>query len=170
MSETEFEQNLVDLLPRLWRYAYSLARNADTANDLVQQACERALSRREQFQAGTSFNAWVFTILQSIWKNRLRSEAVRRGQGTVDAEDAGLVDKNSAQDERIFLSEVFNAMQGLPEDQRAALHLVYVDGLSYDEAARILEIPAGTLTSRLVRGRAKIAEIVNSTSAEGGAG
>lgn len=160
MNDDNFNTDLSALLPRLWRYAYVICRNPDRANDLVQATCERALSRREQFQPGTRLDAWTFTILQSIWKNDLRRDAVRRGQGFVDVEDAGLIDHRESAEGKIFLSEVLNAIDTLPEAQKSAVYLVYVEGLSYDEAASALEIPAGTLTSRLVRARVKIAEMV----------
>ena len=92
MTTDTFRDDLTALLPRLWRYAMVKCRNPDRANDLVQATCERALSRRHQFQAGTRLDAWTITIMQSIWKNDLRRESIRRGAGFVDAEDAGLVD------------------------------------------------------------------------------
>lgn len=161
MKEDTFSRELGALLPRLWRYAYVVCRDRDRANDLVQATCERALSRRAQFQPGTRLDAWTFTILQSIWKNDLRRESIRRGQGFVDAEEAGLVDTRESAEGRIFLAEVLNAVDRLPEAQKSAVYLVYVEGMSYEEAAAVLEIPAGTLTSRLVRARAKIAEMVH---------
>lgn len=160
MTDDSFTDDLSALLPRLWRYAVVICRDPDRANDLVQATCERALSRRTQFQPGTRLDAWTFTILQSIWKNDLRREAIRRGQGFVDAEDAGLVDTRESAEGKIYLSEVLNAVDRLPEAQKSAIYLVYVEGLSYEEAATALDIPAGTLTSRLVRARVKIAEMV----------
>jgi len=164
MAEDTFEAGLVALLPRLWRYAVTLCRDGDRASDLVQATCERALSRRHQFTPGTRLDAWTFTILQSIWKNDIRREAIRRGQGLVDAENAGLVDPRTPADGKIFLADVFNLMDRLPEAQRSAIYLVYVEGLSYEEAAAALEIPAGTLTSRLVRARTRISEMVAETN------
>ena len=142
-------------------------RNPDRANDLVQATCERALSRRHQFQEGTRLDAWTITIMQSIWKNDLRRDAIRRGEGFVDVEHAGLVDTSESAEGKIFLTEVLNAVDQLPEAQKEAVYLVYVEGFSYEEAAATLEIPAGTLTSRLVRGRVKIAEIVGDRSDSG---
>jgi RNA polymerase sigma-70 factor (ECF subfamily) len=138
MSEDTFNSDLSTLLPRLWRYAYVICRDPDRANDLVQATCERALSRRAQFQPGTRLDAWTFTILQSIWKNELRRDSIRRGQGFVDAEDAGLIDKRESAEGKIFLSEVLSAVDRLPEAQKSAIHLVYVEGLSYEEAAAAL--------------------------------
>ena len=102
--------------------------------------------------------------MQSIWKNDLRRDAIRRGEGFVDVEHAGLVDTSESAEGKIFLSEVLNAVDQLPEAQKDAVYLVYVEGLSYEEAAATPDIPAGTLTSRLVRGRVKIAEMVRDTS------
>lgn len=164
MTTDQFRDDLTALLPRLWRYAMVKCRNPDRANDLVQATCERALSRSHQFQAGTRLDAWTITIMQSIWKNDLRRDSIRRGEGFVDVEDAGLVDMRESAEGRIFLSEVLQAVDKLPEAQKDAVYLVYVQGLSYQEAAASLDIPAGTLTSRLVRGRTKIAEIIGEAS------
>lgn len=164
MSSNTFNDDLTALLPRLWRYAMVKCRNPDRANDLVQATCERALSRRHQFQPGTRLDAWTITIMQSIWKNDLRRDAIRRGEGFVDVEHAGLVDTSEPAEGKIFLTEVLNAVDQLPEAQKDAVYLVYVEGLSYEEAAAALDIPAGTLTSRLVRGRVKIAEFVRDRS------
>ena len=164
MTTDEFRDDLTALLPRLWRYAMVKCRNPDRASDLVQATCERALSRSHQFQAGTRLDAWTITIMQSIWKNDLRRNSIRRGAGFVDAEDAGLVDTRESAEGKIFLSQVLQAVDTLPEAQKDAVYLVYVQGLSYEEAAAALDIPTGTLTSRLVRGRTKIAELINTPS------
>ena len=159
-----FSEDLTALLPRLWRYAMVKCRNPDRAGDLVQATCERALSRQHQFQPGTRLDACTITIMQSIWKNDLRRDAIRRGEGFVDVEHAGLVDTSENAEGKIFLFEVLNAVDRPPEAQKDAVYLVYVEGLSYEEAAATLDIPAGTLTSRLVRGRVKIADMVRDTS------
>ncbi len=164
MGTNTFNNDLTALLPHLWRYAMVKCRNPDRASDLVQATCKRALSRRHQFQPDTRLDAWTITIMQSIWKNDLRRDAIRRGEGFVDVEHAGLVDTSETAEGKIFLAEVLNAVDQLPEAQKDAVYLVYVDGLSYEEAAAALDIPAGTLTSRLVRGRVKIAELVRDRS------
>jgi len=107
MTTDEFRDDLIALLPRLWRYAMVKCRNPDKANDLVQATCERALSRSHQFQAGTRLDDWTITIMQSIWKNDLRRDSIRRGAGFVNAEDAGLVDTDEAAEGRIFLSQCY---------------------------------------------------------------
>ena len=165
-GDNTFNNDLAALLPRLWRYAFVLCRDPDRSHDLVQATCERAISRRHQFRVGTRLDAWTFTILQSIWKNEIRRDSIRRGQGFVAAEEAGLVDREELPDGKIFFAEVLNMVDSLPEAQKSAIYLVYVEGLSYEEAAQALEIPTGTLTSRLVRARLRIADMVRSDPVE----
>lgn len=142
-------------MPRLWRYALVLARNRDDAADLAQATALRALERAEQYQAGTRLDRWCFAILTSIWRNELRSRAIRRGEGVIPVEDANLRADDNA-DVNILAGEVLSSMSTLPEAQRETLFLVYVEGYSYAEAATTLEIPVGTVMSRLASGRRKL--------------
>ena len=153
----DFRLQLQSLMPRLWRYGYVLCGNRDDAGDLAQATAMRALERQHQFQPGTAFDRWCFTILSSIWKNELRSRAVRRGQGLVPVEEAGLAATDHA-DVNILATQVLNFMKRLPEAQRETLFLVYVEGYSYAEAAERLAIPVGTVMSRLANGRRKLNE------------
>ena len=149
-----FQRQIVDLLPRLRRLARALARNHADADDLTQLALERALARREQWGAGTRLDSWVFRIMKNAWidETRTRSRQLR----VFEPPEAGEAVADSAvpaMETRLEAAEVARAMAALPEDQRLAVALVLVDGLSYREAAEVLETPVGTLTSRLVRGR-----------------
>jgi len=130
-----------------------LTGSAVEADDLVQAACERALTREHQFQEGTRFDSWMFRIVQTIWIDQIRSRDVRR-EG---AEDEGLhvgTDESVRRAEaRIALGEVRVALGQLPAEQRNALLLVTVEGLSYKEAAEIADVPVGTIMSRLARAR-----------------
>lgn len=155
-GETEVREGLAALTPRLWRYALVLTggHRAD-ADDLTQAAVLRALERARQFQSGTRLDRWCFTVLASIWKNELRSRSVRRGQGQVPVEDAGLVARDNG-DVNILAGEVLTLMTGLPETMRETMFLVYVEGYSYAEAAERLDIPVGTVMSRLANGRRKL--------------
>jgi len=148
-----FNDQLIAVLPRLRRFARGLTGSAVEADDLVQAACERALSRAHQFQEGTRFDSWMFRIVQTIWIDQLRSRAVRKE----DAEDEGLEIGSDAPvrlvEARLELAEVRTALMKIPPEQRAALLLVTVDGLSYKEAAQIAEVPVGTIMSRLARAR-----------------
>lgn len=137
------------LLPRLSRFALALSRDRDAANELVQAACERALEREAQFEAGTRLDHWVFSIVASVWKNNRRRERVRRGNGQVAAEDVLSTDTAHHIESEILTRQVFAEVDRLPGAHRRAILMIYVDGLSYREAADILDVPLGTLMSRL---------------------
>lgn len=149
-----FEQDLLELLPRLRRFARSLTRNIDDADDLCQMALERALLKRDQWQAGTRLDSWMYRITRNIWIDSVRA-AGRREQVANDEDAMQNVagDDHQRMEERMELTDVDRAMDRLPPDQREAVALVLVEGFAYKEAAALLEIPIGTLTSRLVRGR-----------------
>lgn len=153
----DIRAGLDSLLPRLWRFCLVLARDRTAADDLAQAACLRALERATQFQAGTRLDRWVFRIAQTIWFNQLRADRVRRGAGVVPAEDAELVDRASDAEANLYLAEVLSAIMALPEQQRVLVLLVYVEGYSYREAAEHLDIPIGTVMSRLAGARARLA-------------
>jgi RNA polymerase sigma-70 factor (ECF subfamily) len=152
-----FEREMVELLPRLRRQGRVLARAPADADDLVQLTVERALARRAQWRAGTRLDSWMFRIMKNAWIDESRARA-RRGDVFAPEEEgerAG-ADGAAAMEARLTAREVESAMARLPPDQRIAVALVLVEGLSYQEAAEVLEIPPGTLTSRLVRGRAAL--------------
>ena len=144
------------LLPRLWRYGLVLSGDRNTAEDLVQATCVRALERSFQFRVGTRLDRWLFSILRSIWLNELRAHRVREGQGLVSAEDVLTVDGAHQIEANIFAAEVFAEVMALPEAQRETLLLVYVEGLTYREAAETLNVPIGTVMSRLAAARGKL--------------
>lgn len=148
------EREIVGLLPRLRRFARALARAPADADDLVQLTVERALTRRDQWRAGTRLDSWMFRIMKNAWIDETRARS-RQGGLFAPAEAGERVgdDGAGAMEARLAAAEVERAMARLPADQRLAVALVLVEGLSYQEAADVLEIPAGTLTSRLVRGR-----------------
>jgi len=154
------------LLPRLWRYGLMLSRDSVTAEDLVQAACVRALERYSQFTVGTRLDRWLFSILRSIWINQLRAQRVRAGHGLVDAEEALVADGAKQIELNIFAAQVFKHVQMLPEAQRETVFLVYVEGLTYQEAASVLNVPPGTVMSRLAAARLKLRSL-QSSGAEG---
>lgn len=149
-----FEREIVDLLPRLRRFARALAGHVADADDLVQLTVERALARRSQWMAGTRLDSWMMRIMKNAWIDEARSRG-RKGliAGPDDLADRVADPSVASADMRIEAIAIRQAMTRLPEEQRLAVALVLVEGLSYAEAADVLEIPAGTLTSRLVRGR-----------------
>ena len=152
-----FEQEIVALLPRLRRLARVLTRDATTADDLVQTAVERALARRDQWQTGTRLDSWVMRIMKNAWIDETRSRA--RWGKVLESEDAGVNISGASSDPADSLA-IAQAMARLPDEQRIAVALVLVDGLSYADAAQVLEIPPGTLNSRLVRGRMALMEML----------
>ena len=153
-----FERELLTLLPRLRRFARALARDAADADDLVQASLERALKARDQWQQGTRLDSWMYRIVRNGWIDEARARA-RRAQTFVPEEAGAAIGTDAHEDiERAAaMRDVGRAMAELPEEQREAVALVLVEGLAYKEAAEILDIPMGTLTSRLTRGRQALA-------------
>jgi RNA polymerase sigma-70 factor (ECF subfamily) len=151
----EIGDRIVELLPRLRRFARALSRNQHDADDLVQSAVERAWRHIDQFEPGASLSSWMFGIMKNAWFDNLRSRK-RRGEVALP-EDSGEHPAVHPADLNPDLWALSEAIDKLPEEQRLAVALVLVEGLSYKEAAEILEIPMGTLTSRLARGRAALA-------------
>lgn len=160
------ERAIVDLLPRLRRFARTLTRDAADADDLVQQTVERALVHRGQWRPGTRLDSWMFRIMKNAWIDEGRARI--RKSSVMSPEDAGLEAASDGAAEmhaRLEARAVERAMARLPDDQRLAVALVLVEGLSYKEAAEILDVPQGTLTSRLGRGRvALLAELQQEAS------
>lgn len=149
------------LAPRLWRYALVLSKNEEDARDLAQATVLRALERAEQFQPGSRLDRWCFAILASIWKNELRSRSVRRGAGLVNVEDVALISNAPAIDVNILARQMLSYLNTLPDAQREAMFLVYVEGYSYQEAADRQQVPIGTVMSRLANGRAKLKQLAD---------
>lgn len=154
-----FERELLTLLPRLRRFARSLTRDAADADDLCQVALERALKARDQWQPGTRLDAWMLRIMRNCWIDEVRART-RRAQ-TFAPEEAGMAvgsDGHEDIERNMEMHDVDRAMAELPDEQREVIALVLIEGLAYREAAEILEIPMGTLTSRLTRGRQALAK------------
>ncbi|MCX5480045.1 sigma-70 family RNA polymerase sigma factor [Kaistia geumhonensis] len=148
---------LGDHLVSLWRFALILSRRRDTAEDLVQATCVRALERADQYQPGTRLDRWLFAILHSIWLNEIRARRVRAGAGTVDAELALVFDGGEATETNILAAQVLSAIGALSDGQREAVLLVYAEGYAYREAAALLGVPVGTIMSRLAAARERLA-------------
>jgi RNA polymerase sigma factor (sigma-70 family) len=151
MNDRErLKQEVVALIPRLRRFARSLTRHVHDADDLVQLALERALVKLDAWQRGSRLDSWLFTIIRNAWIDELRSRARRDEVSTVDEFAELAAAPASGSEDAIAIQR---AMARLPEEQRSAIMLVLVEGFPYKEAATVLDIPIGTLTSRLARGR-----------------
>lgn len=160
LMDNDVRQQMIALLPRMRRFAFSLSGSMDEADDLVQAACERALGRLDQYEQGTRLDSWLFRIIQTSWIDRVR--ATRRRGIASDPEvmaavpyDARIHEQTEA---RASLDIVRAEIAQLPEEQRLVLALVTVDGMSYKEAAEMLEVPIGTVMSRLSRARKRLGE------------
>jgi RNA polymerase sigma-70 factor (ECF subfamily) len=152
---------LPDLLPRLWRFAVRLTGDPHAAEDLVQRGCVRALERRHQLKPGTSARSWMYSILHSVWLNEIRARQIRQHASMQWTDELAetVPDESGADPERDLMHrQVIQAVERLPDAQRAVMLLVAVEGLSYREAAEALEIPVGTVMSRLARARLTIGE------------
>lgn len=128
----------------------------DRADDLAQATCLRALEKSDLFAKDSSLDRWTFRLAQRIWLNELRAQSVRRGGGIAPVEEIDLPDHSGNPETNILTREVLLEVLALPEAQRAAVLLVYVEGYLYKEAADILEIPIGTVMSRLAAARSKL--------------
>ncbi|MEM6308516.1 MAG: RNA polymerase sigma factor [Pseudomonadota bacterium] len=156
-TEDEIRAAMPALYPRLWRYALSLTTRRDWAEDLAQTTCLRAIEKSENFESGTHIDRWMFRMMHNLWINEVRKQKVRTGTGLVAVEDVGLVDEKPNSEANIFTTEVLSAVGALPEAQRMCVMLTYVEGYSYQETADILDIPVGTIMSRLSNARRKLA-------------
>ena len=140
--------------PRPRRFARALTGQPADADDIVQIAVERALTRLDQFEPGTRLESWLMTIVRNAWIDEARARQ-RRAKVFADAELGEQVGDGgeAAAQAKLEVNEVYAAMQSLPDEQREAIALVCVEGLAYREASEVLGVPIGTLTSRLARGR-----------------
>lgn len=159
MGQDTLPTELPALLPRLWRFALRLARDQHDAEDLVQRACVRALERRHQLQPGTSTLSWLFSIVHSVWLNEVRARQIRSNGSIQWSEElADTLGDPAAPNPEMFVlyQQAIAAVEKLPDAQRAVMLLVAVEGLSYREAASVLDVPIGTVMSRLARARLTI--------------
>ena len=158
-----FRAELAALLPRLRRFGRVITRHVADADDLVQVAVEKALTHAGQWRPGSRMDSWMFGIMKNAWVDEVRAR--RRRERVHAPEEAGATVGDSSAAARDIALSVEAAMEQLPEEQRMAIALVLVEGLSYKDAAAALDIPMGTLTSRLARGR----ETMQALLGDGGA-
>jgi len=128
------------------------------ADDLVQATCVRALERAAQYRPETRLDRWLLAILHSIWLNEIRAQRVRQGQGFVAADETLAVDGEQIAEHQVLVAQVIKRVNALPDAQRETVFLTYVEGLSYKEVAQVLQVPIGTVMSRLASARLKLAE------------
>jgi RNA polymerase sigma factor (sigma-70 family) len=145
-------QRLVELIPRLRRYARALVGDRASADDLVQDTLERAWTKLHLYRRGTDLRAWLFTVMHNVHVNRVRAARLNDPLGDEMPELA----QPGTQADALLVRDLDRAIARLPADQRAVLLLVTLEEMSYDEVARTLGIPIGTVMSRLSRAREKL--------------
>jgi RNA polymerase sigma-70 factor (ECF subfamily) len=154
MSDAE---SIVGLIPRLRRYARALAGDRAAADDLVQDTLERAWAKLHLYRRGTDLRAWMFTVMHNVFVNQLR--ASRPGVQLED--DMPELSRPARETESLELRDLDRAIRRLPAEQREVLLLVVLEDMSYDETARTLGIPIGTVMSRLARAREKLRSMLS---------
>lgn len=155
MSLDKANPDIVDLLVPLRRYARSLTRDMPRADDLVHDTLVRALEAQESLRPNTNLRTWMMTVLHNVFIDDQRRKQVeaRHADALVQLNESVAL---PAQEGQLRLAQIRQAFMTLPEEQRAALHLVTLEGMAYADAAAVLGIPIGTLMSRLGRGRAAL--------------
>jgi RNA polymerase sigma-70 factor (ECF subfamily) len=157
--EETLRDQIVGLLPRLRRFGLSLTKDLDTADDLVQGACERALTRLDQLREGSRLDSWLYRIIYTLWIDRLRRRQVRSEKLIVLCRETESRSVSSDPDINFTTSlDVRTALESLPEEHRAAVMLVCLEGYGYAEAADVLNVPAGTIASRVSRARGMMSQ------------
>src|SRR4051812_43060147 len=160
VSETSFEDELSAMLPRMRRFAHALSKSPSDADDLTQMAAERALRSRSQYQAGSRLDHWLFRITRNLWIDTVRARS-RRSRFEAPEQEAERVgaDPRAGMDAALELQRVMAAMQRIPEEQREIVALILIEGFGYRETAEMLDLPIGTVASRLARGRTALLEL-----------
>ena len=163
-SET-FESELTQLLPRLRRFAHSLSRNGADADDLTQATIERALRSREQWQPGTRLDSWLYRIMRNLWIDTARARTRRERHEAPEGEAQSVgEDPRESMEASLELKRAMAAMERLPDEQREVVALILIEGFGYREASEMLDLPIGTVSSRLVRGRTALLEMLGGSA------
>ena len=155
----EICRKIEEEIPRLRRYARALTRDVNAADDLVQDCLTRALSKVHLWQKGTDLRAWLFTILHNQYVNHVR-RAVREGSAVGLSDSEPMLTSAPNQGKRLELRDLERAIAKLPEEQRSVLLLVGLEGMRYEEVAAVLNVPVGTIRSRLSRGREMLRQLM----------
>jgi RNA polymerase sigma-70 factor (ECF subfamily) len=157
-----FEADLAALLPRLRRFAHGLCRDPAEADDLTQATVERALRSRRQWQPETRLDSWLYKIMRNLWIDTVRSRG-RRQKFEAPPEEAANVGDDPRQriETSIELQRAMAAMERLPDEQREVVALILIEGFGYRETAEMLDLPIGTVSSRLVRGRTALLQMLS---------
>ncbi|MEM9754351.1 MAG: RNA polymerase sigma factor [Pseudomonadota bacterium] len=158
---SDLKADLIALLPRLRRFARSMTRSVPEADDLVQEACLRALARADQWDRGQPLDRWMFRITRNLWISEVRKRSVRLGQGHVPAEDSDELHSTETGEAALATRDIAGRIAALPGELSSVLLAVSVEGYSYAEAAELFDIPIGTVMSRIYRARKSLAGLMD---------
>lgn len=163
-TEAEFKRMLVDMLPRLRRFAHALARETDAGEDLAQSAAAHALRQRALYTPGFRFDAWLFQLTRNLWFDHLRRQRARPeiadSEAMSRAADAHSFAAAPSMERRALAARAMAGFRQLPDALRETAALVMLEGFTYQETAKLLGVPIGTVMSRVARARAAIARTV----------
>ena len=161
MPTDVFTSELTALLPRLRRLAHALARPPADPDDLAQASVERMLRARDQWQEGTRFDAWAFRVMRNLWIDTARASNRQSARRAPEEEGLNIgEDPNAGLEARSELAAVRRALAQLPAEQREVVALITIEGLGYAEAAAVLGLPIGTVSTRLLRGRTALLQLL----------
>lgn len=165
LDET-IRREMLAFLPRLRRFTYGLTGSADQGDDLLQATCERAIRHIDKWQPGTRLDSWMYRIARNLFLNDIRAKGVRGEHlSSIDPGDVAAVDGVRVAEAHLTFEAVRGLIDRLPEEQRTILLLVTVEGLSYREVSDMLELPMGTVTSRLARARLALKSLLGGDEA-----
>ena len=150
-------------IPRLRRYARALTGDSSAADDLVQDTLERAWRRLALWRTGSDLRAWLFTIMHNIFVNQSRADPPKLAQA--EALAGTDLSVTTPQEDRLILQDLNKALRNLPHDQREVLLLIGLEQMTYEEAAKVIGIPVGTVMSRLSRGREQLRAMMSGIGA-----
>lgn len=162
MTSTLSATELNDCLPALSRFAMSLTGARDRADDLAQDTVERALNKAHLFD-GSNLRAWLFTICRRLFLNQIRSRKTRGFSVPVEDAPQAALSISEGQEMAMHFNDVSDAFDRLPENDRMILSLIVMEGLKYVDVAQLLDIPIGTVRSRLSRARARLKDMISAT-------
>lgn len=163
--EEALRQQIVGLFPRFRRFARGLTRDLDRADDLIQAACQRALERLDQYREGTRIDSWMYRIIYTRWIDEVRRDNTRTANLVVLQNEDNVKSEANHMSTRLIRSmDIHSALETLSEEHRAAIMLVSVEGYSYTEAATVLNVPVGTVASRVARARTVLGKLLTRTS------
>jgi RNA polymerase sigma-70 factor (ECF subfamily) len=156
MTPEQFKSEMISLLPRLRRFALSLTKSGPDADDLLQDACTTALQKWQQYDPSQPLDRWMFRVVRNLWISEIRKRKTRQGSGQIQAAETNELRVESNADSALTAKQVLSKVSDLDSELSQPLLLVCAEGYSYREASDLLDIPIGTVMSRIHRARKQL--------------